>query len=304
MLSLATVLKVAVLGLPAVAHAAAGTLGFALGIHKGDDTTCKTTDDFTSDLKTIKAETGASVVRIYTTSQCNALKSLLPALKSTNTKAIVGIWPTGEGDIFQKETDAVVEGLKSYSAQILGITVGSEAIYRKELTGAQLAAMIKTVQGRVKAVSPDIPVGFADSWNKFHDGSADAAILQSDLILANAFSYWQKQKISNGTHSFFDDIMQALQHVQDIKGTFDIPFWVGETNWPTGGQDYGDAQPTVKNAAAYWKDAICGMLDWGVNTFVFEAFDEPWKPAEKNNDVERHWGVMDVNGKPKYDLTC
>jgi hypothetical protein len=35
MLSLATVLKVAVLGLPAVAHAA-GTLGFALGIHKKD----------------------------------------------------------------------------------------------------------------------------------------------------------------------------------------------------------------------------------------------------------------------------
>jgi len=76
--------------------------------------------------------------------------------------------------------------------------------------------------------------------------------------------------------------MQALQRVQDIKGTFDTPFWIGETNWPTGGQDYGDAEPTVKNAGAYWKDAICGMLDWGVNTFVFEAFDEVslpfWKP--------------------------
>ena len=68
--------------------------------------------------------------------------------------------------------------------------------------------------------------------------------------------------------------MQALQHVQDTKGVIDVPFWVGETNWPTGGQDFKAAVPSTENAAKYWKDAICGMLGWGVNTFVFEAFDE------------------------------
>lgn len=46
------------------------------------------------------------------------------------------------------------------------------------------------------------------------------------------------------------------------------------------------------------------MTAWGVNTFVFEAFDEPWKPTEKDNDVEKYWGVFDVNGKKKFDLTC
>ena len=109
--------------------------------------------------------------------------------------------------------------------------------------------------------------------------------------------------MDNSTQSFFDDIMQALQKVQSIKGN-DIPFWVGETNWPTGGADFKNAVPSVAHAAEYWKNAICRMVGWGVNVFVFEAFDEPWKPAEKNNDVEQHWGVMDVNGKPKYDLSC
>lgn len=71
-----------------------------------------------------------------------------------------------------------------------------------------------------------------------------------------------------------DDIMQALQHVQDTKGVIDVPFWVGETNWPTGGKNFKSAVPSTETAAAYWKDAICGMLGWGVNTFVFEAFDE------------------------------
>jgi glucan 1,3-beta-glucosidase len=110
--------------------------------------------------------------------------------------------------------------------------------------------------------------------------------------------------MDNSTQTFFDDIMQALQHVQNVKNTTDIPFWVGETNWPTGGANYGNAVPSVANAAQYWKNAICGMLKWGVNTFVFEAFDESWKPDEKDNDVERHWGVMYENGTAKYDLTC
>ncbi|CCX05413.1 glucan 1,3-beta-glucosidase [Pyronema domesticum] len=301
--SIISIVKASLLVLPALASAS-GTLGVALGIHKVNDQTCKTTEDFIADLKTIKKETGSTVVRIYTTSQCKAIASLAPALKATGSKAIVGLWPTGTDTIFMEETDAIVDALKSYADQILGVTVGSEHLYRKELTGEQLSKMIETVQKRTKEVAPNVPVGFADSWNKIQDGTADPAVAQSDLVLANAFSYWQGQEINNGTHSFVDDIMQALQHVQTIKKKTNVNFWVGETNWPTGGKDFEKAIPNVTNAARYWKEAICGILAWGVDTFVFEAFDEPWKPAEKNNDVERHWGIMDINGKPKFDLKC
>lgn len=300
--SILNIIKAAALLLPAVVSAS-GTLGFALGIHKNNDQTCKTTEDFVNDLNVIKKQTGATVVRIYTTSQCDTFKTLLPALKQTGTKAVVGLWCT-PADHYKLEIQAVTDNFKGYSEQILAFTVGSEHLYRKELTGEQLAAKIKAFQDEIKALGADTPVGFADSWNVIADGTANAAIAQSDIILSNAFSYWQGGTFDNSTATLFDDIMQALQHVQDIKGTNDIPFWIGETNWPTGGADFKKSVPSLENAAKYWKDAICGMLAWGVNTFVFEAFDEPWKPAEKNNDVEQHWGVMDVKGKPKFDLTC
>lgn len=38
---------------------------------------------------------------------------------------------------------------------------------------------------------------------------AKPAIEASNIILANAFSYWQGQKMDNATHSFFDDIMRT-----------------------------------------------------------------------------------------------
>ena len=129
--------------------------------------------------------------------------------------------------------------------------------------------------------------------------------------------------MDNSSHSFFDDIMrtsplsppfihpqptnspiEALDRVQTIKGNNNFQFWVGETNWPTAGAKFGDAVPSNDNAAIFWKESVCAMLHWGVNVFVFSAFDEEWKPAEKDNSVEKHWGVFHDNGKPKYDLSC
>lgn len=92
---------------------------------------------------------------------------------------------------------------------IYAVTVGSEALYREDFTGKELADKINDVRAHLKKLGVNsIPVGTADSWNKLIEGDANPAIEASDIILANAFSYWQGQKQDNATHSFFDDIMR------------------------------------------------------------------------------------------------
>ena len=34
-------------------------------------------------------------------------------------------------------------------------------------------------------------------------------------------------------------------------------------------------------------------------TFVFEAFDEPWKGSEDPLEPEKHWGLFNVDRTPK-----
>lgn len=117
----------------------------------------------------------------------------------------------------------------------------------------------------------------------------------ADIFLCNAFSYWQGQTIANSTGSFFDDVMQAFGHVQDIAGSLTTgpELWVGEVaelnvlggegrlemlsdvGWPTTRSTYQNAVPRTSNAQTFWQKGICGILDWGVNVFSFEAFDEP-----------------------------
>lgn len=56
--------------------------------------------------------------------------------------------------------------------------------------------------------------------------------------LVNAFAYWQAQDIGNATHTYFDDVAQAFEHIQTIAGPSNTPeLWNGETGWPTDGED-------------------------------------------------------------------
>lgn len=63
----------------------------------------------------------------------------------------------------------------------------------------------------------DFKVGIADSWNKYQDGIADPLIKGgADILLCDAFSYWKGQTLANSSGSFFDDIMQAFGHIQNV----------------------------------------------------------------------------------------
>ncbi|KAI1454303.1 glycoside hydrolase family 17 protein [Annulohypoxylon moriforme] len=300
-----TILSAAAATGPIVASAA-GQLGFALGNKKADGT-CKETTDYTADFAALTKETGTKVVRIYAASDCDVAKLILPAAKTAGFQVILGIWPDTD-ESFQADKAAVVANAPKYKDQVYAITVGSESLYRGNFTGPELLEKIQDVKS---ATNGAFKIGTADSWNKYADGTADAIVSSgdADILLTNAFSYWQGQVLSNATGSFYDDIFQAFGHIQEKAGGTDkIELWVGETGWPTGGDKYQNAQPGTKQAATFYSQAVCGMVDWGFNVFFFEAFDESWKPKAVGEDGsvadETSWGAMTADRTAKYSLKC
>lgn len=193
-----------------------------------------------------------------------------------------------------------------------GFIVGSEALYRDDMSASALSSKIDEVKDLLKDIEDkdgnsysSVPVGFVDSWNVLVDGLAEPVIKTADFTFANAFSYWQGQTKNNASYSFFDDIMQALQVIQTTKGSTDIDFYVGETGWPTEGTHFEASEPSVDNAKDYFQEAICAIRAWGVNVAVFEAFDEAWKPdTSGTSDVEKYWGVWDKDSNLKYPIDC
>lgn len=292
---------------PALA-ASKGKLGFALGT-KLEDGSCKYQADYEKDFDSIAEHTGSKIVRGYSASDCNAAQQILPAAKSKGFQVILGVWPDVE-DSFKKDKDALTEYVPKFKDQVYAVTVGSEGLYRGSYTAEKLLEQINEIGDAL----PGTLIGTADSWNKWKDGTGDALIKGGvKLILANAFAYWQGDNVGEGaTETYFDDIQQALGHIQDISGSLDaVEFWNGETGWPTdGGDDYDAAKAGTKNAHDYFHHAVCGALDWGINTFYFEAFDEPWKPHSTGDNGqsrdETKWGAMNADRSLKqgFSLKC
>lgn len=289
--------------------AAIGDLAFNLGVKKNDGT-CKEKDDYLSDFQTLKAYT--SKVKVYAASDCNTLQNLGPAAEEAGFSIFLGVWPT-DASHFAEEKAALSQYLPSLkTSTIEAFLVGSEALYRDDLSASDLANAINEIRDYVKDIKGsdgnsfgDKQVGTVDSWNVLVDGGSAPAIQASDFVMANAFSYWQGQTMENSSYSFFDDIMQALQTIQSAKGSTDITFWVGETGWPTDGTNYESSYPTLDNAKQFWAEGICAMRGWGINVAVFEAFDEDWKPnTSGTSDVEKHWGVWTSERDLKYSLDC
>ncbi|QIX02470.1 hypothetical protein AMS68_007987 [Peltaster fructicola] len=283
-----------------------GTSGFALGTKKADGT-CKYQADYEADFDAISANSDARIVRGYAASDCNNAQYILPAAKSKGFKVILGIWPDVDSS-YQADKKAVTTYVPQYQDQVYAITVGSEALYRGSLTAQQLLDKINDI----KSALPNTKVGTVDSWNLWNNGTGDAILTGGvSFIMANAFAFWQGQNVGSGAiYTFFDDVSQVLSHIQSVTGGVDkVEFWVGETGWPTdGGSDYGAAKAGTSNAAKFYSEGYCGILDWGVNAFYFEAFDEPWKPASIGDNGasadETHWGAMTSDRKTKFSLKC
>jgi glucan 1,3-beta-glucosidase len=140
---------------------------------------------------------------------------------------------------FTKDFASLKNAVPGNEDVVEAITVGSETLYRGDLTGPQLHNYISAVAKQF----PSITVGTADSWNKFADGTADDLFTTDTeanpmvtYVLANAFAYWQGTAADQAYKTYFDDMSGAMSHIQQIAGSNadKIKVLNGETGWPTG----------------------------------------------------------------------
>jgi len=264
---------------------------------------CKVQGDYEADFDAIQQNSGATIVRVYSAADCDVVSQILPAAKNKAFQVVLGVWPE-DANTYNTAKSAITSTAVNYKEQVYAITVGSESLYRGTYTADQLKSKVDDL----RSAAPDFRYGTADSWNKYADGTADPLIPSLDIVLVNAFAYWQGAAIENAVSVFNDDINQAFARVKTAAGEKQIELWVGETGWPTEGTTYQSAVPSLQNAQTFYDNGVCKSHNAGTKVFYFEAFDEPWKPDSIGEDGsaadEKHWGAMNVDRTPKFPLRC
>lgn len=193
--------------------------------------------------------------------------------------------------VANREEVARVIGLaRAYPEIIVAVNVGNEALVSwgdHMVRTEALLAYVRQVQDAV-----DQPVSTADNYVVWAEqGPALGSVV--DFSLVHTYPQWEGKTL--------DEAMPyTLENLERVRGALpDLPMVIGEAGWATVASEFGDRASEAAQARY-----VADLLSWAelanVTTFVFEAFDEPWKGDPKDPlGAEKHWGLYTVDRQPK-----
>ncbi|KAH6631616.1 glycoside hydrolase superfamily [Chaetomium tenue] len=306
------------LGLAALAAAFSSARAAHQGFNYGaffTDNSPKMQSDFEAEFKAAQnlqgaPGTGFNSARLYTMVQWGTPShptTAIPAAIATNTTLLLGLWASAGNTAFTNELAALHSAITTYrdafTDLVIGISVGSEDLYRSSPTGrahdASAAAGGATAEEMVRYIGrvreavrgtalEGVRVGHVDTWGEWV-GEGNRAVLEAvDFVGMDAYGYWEGA-VENG--------------VGEESGLFERavgkPVWVTETGFPVSGETVNKAVPSAENARRFWRDVGCGL---------FGKVDVWWytlRDAGKGTPVPS-FGILGegLGTKPLFDISC
>ncbi|KAB5531458.1 glycoside hydrolase superfamily [Coniochaeta sp. 2T2.1] len=300
----------------ATGAAAQNYLGFNSGSTKVDRS-AKFKKDWVEEFTAAQNLEGApgtfNAVRLYTNIQAYSVDDPIEAFDAaieTDTSILLGIWASGTDNI-DNEISALKKALTKYGKKltdrVIGISIGSEDLYRNSVTGiankagmgAQPDVLLGFINDYKKAVDgtalASVPVGHVDTWDVWPNATNKAVLDAIDWVGVDEYPYYESGKGNDikSAPALFDRAYDAT-----IAAVGGKPVWVTETGWPTTGPDWDLGVPSVENAKYYWDNIGCRRLFNKTPTFWYTLRDS-------NPDNEMKFAITDnLSTKPYFDLSC
>lgn len=254
-----------------------------------------------ADLQTMSAR--FKVIRTYGVDTTTRLNRIVPlaAQNNPNLKVWLGVWEdkTYNGAGNKTYLDAAISQANTYS-NVSAVIVGNEClpgdpIGNNAVSVPQMIADLQYVKAGITNKSIKVTTCLT-----YASGATNSNGLQvapyCDVIMVNVYPFYGGVSINNN---------QAINNLINAYKNILVPRYpgkaivIGETGWPSApaNQPINQAVPGLANEGTYTKQVIANAPNLG-DTFLYEAFDEPWGPG--GNAWGPHWGLWDQNRNPKF----
>ena len=196
----------------------------------------------------------------------------------------------------QRENEAEIERLIALAARypdiVFSVAVGNECTVDWTDHFVPVPKMIDYVRRVKQAVAQ--PVTFCENYVPWQNKLRDL-VPELDFISIHTYPVWEYKHI----HEAIDYTKENVDCVARMYPG--KPIVVTEAGWATASNGRGmHAEHASQELQDFY---IKDLLDWsresGTLTFVFEAFDEPWKGSPDPLEPEKHWGLFTVDRRPK-----
>lgn len=149
---------------------------------------------------------------------------------------------------------------------------------------------------RVKNAVPQ-PITFCENYVPW-TSKLEPLAAELDFISVHTYPVWEYCTIDNALEYTKQNYHSVVNHYPGK------PVVITEAGWTTAsngrGIDSGNASEALQ--ARYCQQLIEWANSDKILTFVFEAFDEPWKGSADPLEPEKHWGLFNVDRSPKQTI--
>jgi exo-beta-1,3-glucanase (GH17 family) len=116
-----------------------------------------------------------------------------------------------------------------------------------------------------------------------------------DFISVHTYPAWEYRTVEDALEFTKQNYHSVVDHYPGK------PVVITEAGWTTASNGRGieSWNASEELQAHYYEELLEWTTDERILTFVFEAFDEPWKGSPDPQEPEKHWGLFTVKRKPK-----
>jgi len=194
-----------------------------------------------------------------------------------------------------QQIEAAIALANRYPDLVFSVAVGNEAAvdWTDHLVPVErLVALARRVKAAV-----DQPVTSCDNYVPWADKLRPLAA-ELDFLSIHTYPVWEYRTIRNALDFTKENYFSVADRYPGK------PVMITEAGWTTAsnGRGIDPANASEELQAQYCQQ----LLEWTaaeeILTFVFEAFDEPWKGSPDPLEPEKHWGLFTVERTPKLAM--
>jgi exo-beta-1,3-glucanase (GH17 family)/cellulose synthase/poly-beta-1,6-N-acetylglucosamine synthase-like glycosyltransferase len=228
------------------------------------------------------------VSRIRTYSALDGIEQVPRIAKKYGLPVTAGAWLDSRKERNDREIRSLIR-LARDNSNVERLIVGNESILRGDFQVADLAKILHRVRSQVTQ-----PVSTAEPWHVWIHHPELAK--EVDFIAAHILPYWEGVPADQA-------IAFTLDRYEQLRKAFpDKPILIAEVGWPSHGNRKMQAVASQTNQARFLRHFLTLADKRGMDYFVMEAFDQPWKqPLE--GTVGAYWGLLDADRIPKFSMT-
>jgi len=194
-----------------------------------------------------------------------------------------------------EQVDKAIALSNGYPDIVFSLSVGNEASVEWSDHMVPVNNLIAYVEKIKNQISQ--PVTFCENYVPW-TYKLEPLVAVLDFISVHTYPAWEYRTMEDALEYTKQNFHSVVNHYPGK------PVVITEAGWTTASNGRG-IEPwnaSEELQASYYEQLLQWTNDEKILTFVFEAFDEPWKGSPDPLEPEKHWGLFDVERRPKLAM--